>query len=145
MNQRRAVHVATITKHHDGKTYVTHLLRHSYREGGKVKHLTLGNLSDLPEDLICLIRRRLAGEPIPNDDDDFQIVRSLPHGHVAAVLGTLRRIGLDRILSSKPYLATLCKNRVRWESAPDVLFERLTLPTPLQRRAFDLLGLSIGS
>lgn len=102
MSEKRAVHVATITKHHNGKTYVTHLLRHTYREGGKVKHLTLGNLSDLPEDLIRLIRKRLAGEPIPSDGDDFQIVRSLPHGHVAAVLGTLQNIGLDRILASKP-------------------------------------------
>lgn len=102
MNEKRAVHVATITKRHNGKTYVSHLLRHTYREEGKVKHLTLGTLSDLPEDLIRLIRKRLAGEPIPCHDDDFQIVRSLPHGHVAAVLGTLQTIGLDRIIASKP-------------------------------------------
>jgi len=100
--KKRAVHVETITKTRDGKTYVTHLLRHTYREDGKVKHLTLGNLSDLPDDLIQVIRRRLAGEPLSQDDDDFEIVRSLPHGHVAAVLGTLRRIGLDRVLSAKP-------------------------------------------
>lgn len=99
---KRAVHVETITRTVNGKTYVTHLLRHSYREGGKVKHLTLGNLSDLPDGLIRAIRRWLAGEPLPRDDDDFQIVRSLPHGHVAAVLGTLRKIGLDRMLSAKP-------------------------------------------
>lgn len=99
---KRAVHVETITKTVNGKTYVTHLLRHSYREDGKVKHLTVGNLSDLPDDLIQVIRRRLAGGPLPQQDDDFQIVCSLPHGHVAAVLGTLRKIGLDRILSAKP-------------------------------------------
>ena len=99
---KRAVHVATITKQHKGKTYVTHLLRHTYRENGKVKHLTLGNLSDLPDDLIEVMRRRLAGEPLPAENDDFQIVRSLPHGHVAAVLGTLKKIGLDRLISSKP-------------------------------------------
>jgi len=99
---KRAVHVATITRTVKGKTYVTHLLRHTYREDGKVKHLTLGNLSDLPEDLIGVIRKRLAGEPLPQDADDLQIVRSLPHGHVAAVLGTLRKIGLDRIVSAKP-------------------------------------------
>lgn len=101
-NSKRAVHVATITKQHKGNTYVTHLLRHTYREDGKVKHLTVGNLSDLPNDLIQVIRKRLAGEPLPEEDDDFQIVRSLPHGHVAAVLGTLRKIGLDRLISSKP-------------------------------------------
>lgn len=99
---KRTVHVATIRKKHKGKTYVTHLLRHTYRENGKVKHLTLGNLSDLPDDLIEVMRRRLAGDPLPTEHDDFQIVRSLPHGHVAAVLGTLKKIGLDRLISSKP-------------------------------------------
>ncbi len=101
-NNQRSVHVATITKHQGGKTYVTHLLRHTYRENGKVKQLTLGNLSDLPDDLIQVIRKRLSGEPLPNESDDFQIVRSLPHGHVAAVLGILRKIGLDRLIASKP-------------------------------------------
>ena len=101
-NKKRSVHVATITKHQGGKTYVTHLLRHTYRENGKVKQLTLGNLSDLPDDLIQVIRKRLSGEPLPNESDDFQIVRSLPHGHVAAVLGMLRKIGLDRLIASKP-------------------------------------------
>ena len=99
---QRKVHVTTITKKHNGKTYVTHLLRHTYRENGKVKHLTLGNLSDLPADLIEFMRRRLAGDPLPTEHDDFQIVRSLPHGHVAAVLGALKKIGLDQLISSKP-------------------------------------------
>lgn len=100
----RAVHVATITKHHQGKIYVTHLLRHTYREGGKVKHLTVGNISALPDDLIDVIRKRLAGgpqEPRSTDNDDFEIVRNLPHGHVAAVLGTLQKIGLDQLIASK--------------------------------------------
>jgi len=99
---KRAVHVATIKREYKGKTYVTHLLRHTYREDGKVKHLTVGNLSDLPDDLIDVIRKRLAGEPLPAENDDFEIVRSLPHGHVAAVLGTLQKIGIDRLVASKP-------------------------------------------
>ena len=98
---KRAVHVATTKKRHNGKTYVTHLLRRTYRENGKVKHETVGNLSDLPGDLIEVIRRRLAGDPLPADEGGFRIVRSLPHGHVAAVLGTLRKIGLDRMITSK--------------------------------------------
>lgn len=101
---RRAVHVATVTKQHKGKTYVTYLLRHTYRDEGKVKHITVGNLSDLPVDLIDVIRKRLNGKsptPLPTEDDDFEIVRSLPHGHVAAVLGTLQAIGLDRLVASK--------------------------------------------
>ena len=102
-NNKRSVHVATIKRVYKGKTYVTHLLRHTYREDGKVKHLTLGNLSDLPDDLIDVIRNRLAGEHVPaGSDNDLQIVRSLPHGHVAAVLGKLRKIGLDQVITSKP-------------------------------------------
>jgi hypothetical protein len=101
-NNKRAVHVAVVKRTVNGKTYTSTLLRHTYREDGKVKHLTLGNLSDLPSDLIEVIRSRLAGEPLPAVDDDVQIVRSLPHGHVVAVLGALRKIGLDRLISSKP-------------------------------------------
>lgn len=100
IKKTRAVHVATIKKMHNGKSYFTHLLRHTYREEGKVKHLTVANLSDLPADCIDYIRRRLAGEG-PAPENAFEIVRSLPHGHVAAVLGMLRKIGLDRLLSSR--------------------------------------------
>jgi transposase len=95
-----SVHVATTTRTYKGKVYVTHLLRRSYREGGKVKHETLGNLSHLPSDLIETIRRRLRGDEGPAGDD-FEIVRSLPHGHVVAVLGTLHNIGLDTIIGSR--------------------------------------------
>ena len=87
---KRSVYLATVKRVYNGKTYVSHLLRHTYREGGKVKQLTLGSLTDLPDDVIELIRRRLnKGEPIGSGegDDDFEIVRSLPHGHVTAVLG----------------------------------------------------------
>jgi hypothetical protein len=94
-----AVHVATTKRTYKGKVYVTHLLRRSYREGGKVKHQTLGNLSHLPPDLIDTIRRRLQGEPAP--DGPWRIVRSFPHGHVAAVLGILQSIGLDHIIASR--------------------------------------------
>ena len=82
--KRRAVHVATITSTHKGKTYTSHLLRRTYREDGKVKHETLGNLSDLPDDAIDYVRNRLRGAPPIGVDDGLEIVRSLPHGHVAA-------------------------------------------------------------
>jgi len=65
-----------------------------------VKHRTLGNLSHLPPDLIDTIRRRLQGERGP--EGPWSIVRTLPHGHVAAVLGTLREIGLENVLASRP-------------------------------------------
>ena len=100
--KRRAVHVATITKTHKGKTYQTHLLRRTYREDGKVKHETLGNISDLPLDAIEYVRKRLRGEPPVDLEGRFEINRSLPHGHVAAVLGTLRKIGLATVIGSKP-------------------------------------------
>ena len=95
-----SVHVATTTRRYKGKIYQTDLLRRSYREDGKVKHQTLGNLSHLPPDLIDTIRGRLRGE-IPPGDGQFEIVRSLPHGHVVAVLGTLRKIGLEELIASR--------------------------------------------
>jgi len=95
------MHVATTRRTYRGKVYVTQLLRRSFRDGDKVKHQTLGNLSHLPPDLIDTIRKRLAGEN-PEGQGPWEIVRSLPHGHVAAVLGTLRQIGLESLLASRP-------------------------------------------
>ncbi|MBX3435758.1 MAG: IS1634 family transposase [Pirellulales bacterium] len=97
-----AVHVVTTTRHYKGRVYKTHLLRRSFREGGKVRNETLGNLSHLPDDVIELIRRALRGETLVPAEAAFQILRSRPHGHVAAVLGTLQKLGLDRILASRP-------------------------------------------
>ena len=75
------------------------LLRESYRVGGKVKKRTLLNLSDWSPPLIEGLRTLLkGGTALPPGQDAIVIKRSLPHGHVAAVLGTLRRIGLDRLL-----------------------------------------------
>ena len=96
-----AVHVATTKRHYQGKTYTSHLLRRSVRVGRQVKHETLGNLSHLPEPLIDLIRRSLAGESFVPAAEAFRVERSLPHGHVEAVLGTLRRLGLDRLIAAR--------------------------------------------
>src|SRR3970282_6917 len=93
-----AVHVATTRRHYKGRVYETTLLRRSYREGGKVKHETLGNLSHLPAETVELIRRSLRGERLVPAEEAFRIERSLPHGHVAAVLGTLRGLDLERII-----------------------------------------------
>jgi hypothetical protein len=78
--------------------YTSHLLRRSYREGGKVRHENLGNLSHLPVEIIDVIRAMLAGRRLVDLDEDFEIKRSLPHGHVAAVLGVLRDLDLERLL-----------------------------------------------
>jgi len=75
------------------------LLRESYREGGRVKKRTLLNLSDWPADRIAGFKMLLkGGTVIPSDQQAITIIRSLPHGHVAAALGTARKIGLDRLL-----------------------------------------------
>ena len=75
------------------------LLRESYRENGKVRKRTLCNLSDWPAAHIEGLRGVLrGGTVIPAERDAFTVIRSLPHGHVAAALGTARKIGLDRIL-----------------------------------------------
>jgi len=75
------------------------LLRESYREGGRVKKRTLLNLSDWPADRIAGFKMLLkGGTVIPGDQQAITIIRSLPHGHVAAALGTARKIGLDRLL-----------------------------------------------
>jgi transposase len=95
-----SAHVATTRRTYKGKVYETHLLRRSYREGGTVKHDTLGNLSHLPLETIDLIRRSLAGETFVCPKDRFAIERNLPHGHVEAVLGTIKKLGLDRVIGS---------------------------------------------
>ena len=75
------------------------LLRESYRDGGRVKKRTLANLSKLPATAIEALRRILRGERLVHPDDAFTCVRSRPHGHVAAVLGTLKRLGLHSLLA----------------------------------------------
>ncbi len=77
------------------------LLRESYREGGRVKKRTLANLSHLPDATIEGLRRVLRGEALVAPQDAFRIERSRPHGHVAAVLGMLRKLGLDRLLTTR--------------------------------------------
>jgi transposase len=81
------------------------LLRESFRENGKVKSRTIANLSHLPSQQIESLRLALAGSlPTPNSPlpDSFHIVRSLPHGHTAAVLGCLRNLKLETILDPVP-------------------------------------------
>jgi len=93
-----AVHVATIKTRYKDREYTSQILRRSYREGGKVKHENLGNVSHLPAATLEVLRRSLAGETLVGATDAFEIVRSLPHGHVAAVLGVLRGLDLERLI-----------------------------------------------
>ena len=94
------VHVVTTTREHKGKTYHSYLLCRSYREGSHVRKETVGNLSHLPLPIIDLIRRALREETlIPVDQ--FEVVRSVAHGDVHAVLITIDRLGLERVLSTR--------------------------------------------
>ena len=77
------------------------LLRESYREGGRVKNRTLANLSKLPAHIIEALRRMLKGQRLVAPEEVFEIERTLPHGHVAAVLGMLRKLKLPGIISSR--------------------------------------------
>lgn len=81
----------------------TILLRQSYREGKKVKKRTLANLTNWPAHIVEGLKAVLRGVTLAGEklEDAFEVVRSRAHGHVAATLGTLRSIGLDKIISRK--------------------------------------------
>src|SRR3954465_4226021 len=98
----RTVHVAKITNTVKGVTYTSYYLRRTFRQDGKVKHETLGNLSDLPVHVIDLIGRSLKGETFVPAADAFHITRSLPHGHVEAVRTMIRTLGLEALIASEP-------------------------------------------
>lgn len=95
-------HVVTTKRIYKDKVYRTHLLRRSYREDGKVKNETLGNLSHLPDALIDIIRRSLQGETFVAVSQAFEVVRSRAHGHVQAVALAMQRLGLASVIASQP-------------------------------------------
>jgi len=134
-----AVHVSTTRRHYKGKLYETHLLRRSYREDGKVKTETVGNLSHLPPELIDLVRRGLRGERFLAAGD-LERCASLPHGAVVAVLGTLRRLGLEALLDPRP-------SRMR-DLATALIVARLLAPgsklDTARRLAQTTLGAALG-
>lgn len=96
------MHVARIVRVYKGNTYVSTLLRTSFRHNGKVKHRTLANLSHLPEHLIDVIRRSLKGEAFTAAQDVVQTLETIPHGHVHAVLGVMRKLGVDTLVAAAP-------------------------------------------
>jgi hypothetical protein len=96
------MHVARVRHVQGGRTYTSVLLRQSYREGRSVKHRTLASLTALPPAVIDAIERSLRGERLVPAEAAWRIVRSLPHGHVAAVLGMVRSLGLPALLDRAP-------------------------------------------
>jgi Transposase DDE domain len=105
------------------------LLRESYREGGKVKKRTLANLSKLPKALIDGIAALITGGKVTGpeagkpEDHGFEIVRSLPHGHVAAVRGMMRKLGLGRTLQGR----TQVERRIR-DLIEAMIIQRIIAP-----------------
>jgi transposase len=98
-----AVHVVTTRRRGaSGREYVAHLLRRTYREDGKVKNETVGNISHLPDEVIELVRGALRGERYLTAETAFVIERSLPHGNVEAALLMARRLDLARLLDRAP-------------------------------------------
>jgi transposase len=78
------------------------LLREAWREAGKIRKRTLANLSHWPEHQVEALRRLLRGETLLSAQEVFATERSLPHGHVEAVLGSIRKLGLEHLIASKP-------------------------------------------
>jgi Transposase DDE domain len=117
-----AMHVVTNTIHRGDREYSSVLLRRSYREGGKVKKQTLANLSHLDAELIELIRGWLRGERYVETGAAFQTERSLPAGHVNAVLSMARKLELARLLDRAPSrerdlaLAMICQRVLQPQS-----------------------------
>ena len=97
------MHVAKITNRRVDKSgqpreYVSHLLRRTYRDGAKVKHETLANLSPLPQAAIEAVRAALAGKTLVVAGQGLEVTGSLPHGHVAAVHAQAKALGLPGLL-----------------------------------------------
>ena len=157
-NKKRRVHLDIVKKIHKGKQYRSVLLRTSYRKDGKVLHETLGNLSDLPDDLIDVIKNRLASDkPLVGNDSSFKITRSLPHGNVNAVLSVAKDIGIDRLISStssrerdlimamiadriiSPGSKLSCANGLDPDTAPNSLAMQLKLGTVDVHELYDAM------
>lgn len=100
------------------------LLRESYREGKKVKKRTLANLSKLPSEVVDNLRLSLQGAKVVNQEELPElctVLRSLPHGHVACVLGTINKLGIPQLIESK-------KSRSR-DLAVAMIVSRIINPT----------------
>ena len=96
------MHVVRVRKTEKGKVYQSILLRQSYREGSRVRNRTLASLTALPATAVDAIERILRGQTLVPAQETLTIVRSRPHGHVAAVLGTARKLGLEALLEARP-------------------------------------------
>ena len=99
------VHVVRVRKTHVDKQgrrrdYTSAYLRRTYRDGGAVRNETVANLSMLPPEAVAAIEATLKGQTLVPAGSEFTIVRSLPHGHVAAVAAMARAAGAARVAGS---------------------------------------------
>jgi transposase len=92
------MHVAKISRRHGDRQYDSYLVRRSIREGRRVRHETVANLSRLPLEAIEALALALQGVALVPAGEAFEIVRARKHGHVDAVLTAVRRLGLARLL-----------------------------------------------
>ena len=95
-----SVYIAEIKTRYKDKVYTSYLLRHTYRDNGKVKQQTLGNLSSLPLETIALLRAALHGQKFIPDHEALEVRQSWHHGHVAAVGAMLQRLQMPKLLTS---------------------------------------------
>lgn len=108
------VHILTTKREYTDKSgkrkeYHAHLLRRTYREGGKVKAEVLSNLTALGDDLVALLKRALRGEQVGVLGQNLEIEKSWHHGHVRAVLLAMERLGVAKLLAARPSRErTLC-------------------------------------
>ncbi len=97
-----AMHVAKISRRHGEREYNSYLVRRSIREGRRVRHETVANVSRLPVEAIEALTLALKGVALVPAGEAFEIVQSRKHGHVEAVLEAARRLGLARLLDRSP-------------------------------------------
>lgn len=100
--RRSPVHVSTIRRKYKDKVYECHLLRRTIREGRKVRNETVANLSQLPTDVIEVLKRALSGEQLVPAEELIQTEKTRAAGHVRAVMGTMKRLGIAELLSTRP-------------------------------------------
>ena len=100
--QSTSMHVEAIRRNKGGRVYTYYYLRHTYREGDKVKHKAVANLSALPLPIIELIRAGLRGEPIAAGHENIRCVRSRSHGAVWAVATVMRKLDFPRLFGAQP-------------------------------------------
>jgi hypothetical protein len=92
------MHIETVPNR---KSRPTILLREGWREGKHVRKRTLANLTHWPPQQIESLRRVLQGQTLVSVEEVFKVERSLPHGHVELVLEMVRRLGLEKMISSR--------------------------------------------